>query len=480
MAISFGGKVLIAPYLGSTKYGLLSIGMTVLILSGILATFGLNTGIAQYLPRHSDPQDRMNLIITGMSVTLIISVLISIIIFTFSPTISTMITGNPDNHIIIKIFSLAIPVHVLNRYFTGVTRGQKQTIPKVLANKFAIPTSRLIIFIIAIYFGYETLEISIGYIISFTISVVILIYFLIRSMDDVSLPPRNIKIQGSLISFSFPLLIGAAMDRILTRFDRLLIGAIQGPTEVGVYSVAYPMALLLMIVITSFGHLYLPLVTEVQKKKNKQTADLFWTVSKWISILTIPLFLILFLHPEFFIEGVFGTDFSTGQIPFMILCVGFLLNSVMGPGGLTLTGIGLSKIHMGGNIIATIFNIALNLLLIPIFGLVGAALATTLAYVIQNIYYLLALRLTIFSNFPHQLKEMALISVISSVVVIPIIILSIIGERGLISIIISSQFVWIYIYLIFKYSNFNEYEKDGINNIKSKIHKFINIYGYWV
>ena len=83
--------------------------------------------------------------------------------------------------------------------------------------------------------------------------------------------------------------------------------------------------------------------------------------------------------------AVFGEEYADGRIALAILCVGQLTNALVGSVGFLLNMTGNERDVAKGFAIAAIINIALNLVLIPLFGIEGAAFATAVSMMVWNV-----------------------------------------------------------------------------------------------
>jgi|AntDeeMinimDraft_6_1070357.scaffolds.fasta_scaffold02315_3 O-antigen/teichoic acid export membrane protein len=475
MIISFAGKILIARYLGSSEYGVISFGVTLLTFSGIVATLGLNTGIARYLPQAETSQSRLNLIFTGFLFTSIFSLIASTIIFYRPNFVSNILSGTNEHSSIFRTFAFVIPVYVSMRYFIGVSQGQNKTLPKVISKNIILPSTRFIVFAIATTYGLGSLVVSRGYFLVYAIPLILLV---IMIFSEEILSRNNImhtELNYDLLAFSLPLLVASAMDTILTNFDTLLIGYLLGPESVGVYSVAYPTAAVLMFVIMSFGHIYLPSVSKLYDDGEKSEIQFIYSiVAKWSFLLTLPVFVVFVVSSDHLLTMVFGHEYSDGELPLVILSIGFLINSMLGPGALTLTAVGQNKRHMYGNILATVVNVLLNVVFIIRLGIIGAAAATTIAYTIQNIYYIYVLRKDTLNKLPIRIKDTITATVIIIISFIPAALARLMELNiyyDVASIFLSFS---LYVYLIYVTLTQTNYEQSVLEELRYKVAKFVD------
>ena len=190
--------------------------------------------------------------------------------------------------------------------------------------------------------------------------------------------------------------------------DSLIISIFLSPLEVGFYNAAIPIALLLHIIPELFYPLFFPLITRMASSSNKEVAsDISKQLGKWIFMINLPIFIFLFLFPESFIKYVFSTEFLAAANSLRILSVGAFISSFLYISQRLLLMGGFSRIILLNSIIALAANLVLNVALVPVYGITGAAIATSSVWIILGIISTIqCLRLT--SIFPIRRKVVAI------------------------------------------------------------------------
>ena len=104
-------------------------------------------------------------------------------------------------------------------------------------------------------------------------------------------------------------------------------------------------------------------------------------VQKWILIINIPIFALMFLFSGAFINLLFGPQYIVAEQALRILSIGFLFYSLANVSEALILVVGKSKIFLMDIILLSVFNFILNVLLVPRFGINGAAFSTTISYI---------------------------------------------------------------------------------------------------
>jgi len=153
--------------------------------------------------------------------------------------------------------------------------------------------------------------------------------------------------------------------------------------------------------------LFLPVLSEMHAKGRLELAEkLYKRVIKWLLMMAFPIFIIFAVFPFQVLGILFGGSYVTGALTLAILSVGYLVNVVLYSSNDILNMFKKTRLQLYTSVLAVSINIVLDYLLIPPYGIVGAAIATTIAYAFLGSFVtLLAYRVSGFNPFSaHILK----------------------------------------------------------------------------
>jgi len=168
--------------------------------------------------------------------------------------------------------------------------------------------------------------------------------------------------------------------------DTLMLGYFDNSQIVGLYNGATNLAHFIPIGLTSVAFIFVPIASELYSKhRNHEIGRTYQITAKWIFLLTIPIFFILFLFPETVTKTVYGAEYVASSLSLQILCIGFMFHTSLGLNGMTLIVFGKTNFLLVSSLIGVCANIVLNIFLIPLLGIVGAALASLLSYSMVNL-----------------------------------------------------------------------------------------------
>lgn len=183
-----------------------------------------------------------------------------------------------------------------------------------------------------------------------------------------------------------PLALIAGLQFINTNADVVMIGALVDAKAVGIYRAVSQGAALVTLGLVAVNLVVAPQIARLWTRQ--QLADLQGLMvqsARAVLAMGAPIALALMLLGRPILRFAFGPEFSAGVAPLAILAAGQVFNCATGLVGSLLIMTGHERDVVFRVSVAAILNVGLNLLLIPAFGLAGAALATSTTYVVWNV-----------------------------------------------------------------------------------------------
>ena len=189
-----------------------------------------------------------------------------------------------------------------------------------------------------------------------------------------------------------PLLFVSTLGTIDQQISIIMVGSMLGFEAAGIFDVARRGAMLVSFVLMAVNMPLAPTVARLYARGEKERLQRIVTKSARVVLfgsLPIALGLMIFGH---WVLLIFGREFTGGSAVLAILCSGQIVNAGMGSVGLLLNMTGHERDTARGVGIAATVNVALNAILIPLWGIEGAAIATSTSLIIWNIILLMRVR----------------------------------------------------------------------------------------
>lgn len=479
--LSYAYRVIIARQIGPEAYGLFSLAV---MLSGwiiVIATLGLNEGVLRYVSLFRGKQEtgKIQYVIKASAMLLVVAgVLGGVILYLSAPFLSIEIFHNESLIIFLRIFSFVVPISVVGNVFLPTLRAYEEIgwysfISNILTNVLHVLS---LILLIILGFGIKSIPLSyfIGTFFVFLTAFIVCKHKIPRIFKATKINSKTkSRILKELISYSWPLLFVGAIWRVFSWTDSFLIGYFKNASDVGIYNAALPIALLISFSSQLFLQLFYPLINKEYAKGNKEVIkQLSQQVGKWIYALILPLFVLLLIFPETILNILFGPEYIGASNALRILSFGVLFISLFEISLRVLNMEGSSKKILVDIISIAILNLILNIILIPKYGISGAALSTTISFISLSI--IVGIQAYRSQKIVPLRRKMLNISFAA---VIPLIILLIIKklvEINIISfIILSIFFSMLYVLFVFIFKGLDRNDiiigKSVIKGIKSRI-----------
>jgi len=203
---------------------------------------------------------------------------------------------------------------------------------------------------------------------------------------------RAFPITKSLLYFSLPLFLTSALYVVMGNTDTIVVGHYLAAEQVGFYNAAFLLMSLIPIFLSAVSTIYLPVATSLGAKRAfKESLRLYQSSTRWLFILTLPLFLTFFLFPAQTLSFLFGSSYTASATALWILSLGAFINTILGPNNFALIAYGETRMVLYGSLSAAAVDIVLCIVLVPRMGISGAAIATASALGISNALYSLLL-----------------------------------------------------------------------------------------
>ena len=188
------------------------------------------------------------------------------------------------------------------------------------------------------------------------------------------------------LASTLPLAFIGGMQLINRRLSILILGIFVDSSQVGIFRVADQMALLINVGLQAMNLAIAPQFAHLYAIGNKERLQKLVTASsRIVFFLTFIVVTFLMLFGKPFLRIVFGEEFAPAYVPLVILAIGQLVNALTGSVAVLLNMTGHEQATAQGMTISAIANVVLNLILVPLWGSNGAALASAVTFTTWNI-----------------------------------------------------------------------------------------------
>jgi O-antigen/teichoic acid export membrane protein len=393
VGVSFGTKVMIVRHLSKTDYGVFAYALAIVGAGQSVALLGLDRAIARFLPMYDERGEHGRVLgslllvtgtIAGMGIAFVL------LVGTLRGVVAGGVGANDEAVAVLLILLLLAPVQALDELLIGVfavfTRARA-----IFFRKYVLaPALRLSAVGGVVLAGGDVRALAVATVAAAAFGVVVYGWMLVRTLrrellrrlrwSEIELPAREI------FGFALPLLAVDALFLLQNTANIVMLAHFGSATDVADYRAVQPAAHLNVLVMTSFTLLFTPLAARLFARGDRDGVnELYWRTAVWIAVCSFPLFAATFAVASPLTVGIFGERYHGSGAILALLSLGYYCNAALGFNGLTLRVYGLVRYVVVISAVAAAVNVALNLVLIPLHGAIGAGIATAVTMIAHNV-----------------------------------------------------------------------------------------------
>lgn len=376
---------------GPHAWGGFTLATTVVLAGTTVARLGLDTALLRVVAANHDAgaSTLIRVHATASRVVLPTSAAIAALVYFLADVVAVRVFGAPELRRSFQLAALAIPPLALSSLTAQSLRGLRQIQLSVFLDYVSRWLYPLIVLLLLLAFWRGEQMAIIAYVCGAYITAIIGAVRLDRQFrrvgDSAADQEPAVPSPRGLILLGLPLLLASSTDLVRGYIDTLMLGVYLSPAEVGVYGVAIKLSSLVGLSLLAVNSIAAPDFARHHKMQDRTA--LIRTVRRSTALIvasSLPalVLLVLFAAPTM---RLFGEGFDSGTLALRILVAGQCINAMSGSVGYLLQMSGRQVAYQNITLGSTVIKIALNLLLIPVFGIVGAAFATAVTVVTWNL-----------------------------------------------------------------------------------------------
>lgn len=397
--LKYTTQVVMARLLGARVFGLYALGKVIYHLGQLISEMGLYAGAVRYVSIYHGVGDMRRLkgvLLQAVGLSFFGGLGLGAVLFLNSGPIAQEFFSKPELASALWIFAMALPFGASMTVAAVATTGFKTTKYLIYVQELVQPFTNLLLFALLFSFGLKLSGAVAAWLLASILGLAAALYFVRKIFPAVTLKEIKPIFKGKqLFNFSIPLAFGDFLEYILLWTDTLMLGYFRSAAEVGIYRAASQTALLLTISLVSLDTIFAPMIADLyNRRKFDKMGQLFKTTTRWSFTLTLPLFLVVGMAGQDILR-IFGQAFAVAWLPLLVLDLGQLVNTGTGGVGYMLVMSGHQYLKLLGDLALATTNIVLNLVLIPRWGLLGAAAATGISIAGMNLLRMVQVYVTL-------------------------------------------------------------------------------------
>lgn len=387
-AIALLSQVLLARWMGAFEYGIFSYVWVWVIMLGIIVPLGFGTSVLRFIPEYRTKERWARLagfIRASFGVVLLsgfVAALVGLLLL-------WSVRGYIESYYVwpLAIALFCVPAFAVTDWQEGAARAfgwvNLAYVPAyILRPLLIVGAAGGVLYATG---GATALQVTLGALAASIVTMVGQRLFFARRLRQTVPAAKPVYHTKYWVAVSTPLVLVEGLYLLMTNTDIVLLGYFVDPAEVGFYFAATRIANLMAFIFFSLNALAVPKFAELhgagkhhelQRFVRGVIHAMFWP--------TLAAGVVLLLVGEF-VLGLFGEGFETGYPVLAVLMLGFLARAATGPTEYLLNMTGNQNIVAVVYGAAALGNIVLNLLFIPAYGTMGAAVSTAISVLLATL-----------------------------------------------------------------------------------------------
>lgn len=397
-AIAFVSQIVLARLMGEFEYGIFAFVWVLVVLAGSLSCLGFHTSIIRFLPQHQtvgDLEAARGLLVAARVFTLICASSVAAAGIAFLHFYGHLF----ESYWLVPLFLalITLPMIGLGDVLDGTARANSWTVTALSPTFLIRPTLILIFMIAAVSFGApDTAVTAMQAALAATYLTTLLQYWRLRRRLQRTYGRGKLRLESATwLSYSLPIFLIDGVGFLLTNADVVVVGLYLPPDQVGIYFAVTKIIVLVQFVAFAVKAAAGPRFAILLANSHRdELAHFSRQVARWSFWPSLAIGLVLLVIGQQLL-ALFGPAFTQGYWLLPILFAGILAKASIGPGEMLLSMGGRERLCVLIYVGVLAAAILANVILIPRYGLAGAAIATALAMAMEALLLHIALRRTL-------------------------------------------------------------------------------------
>lgn len=349
-----------------------------------VARFGMDSSAIWILPRLLE-DDRQNIRLTGvflLAVAAAAGVICALILLLGTAVADAVSPGDPVAGALRSIVWF-LPVASVLLTALSATRALGRVTAYVLVGNVALPALRPLAIVLVVGLGAGVTGVALAWalpLVPAMLAAVLILGVQLRRNGETRRPGYlHTGLPSQTIRYALPRVLSSSLEQLLIWLAVIVVGAIAGPAAAGIYGSASRFVAAGMIVDTALRVVVSPMFSRLQHRGDRrELEDIYALATVWLTLFSTPVYLLLASFAPVALS-LLGDDFSTGEPVLIIMCAGAVVTFLAGNIHSVLLMSGRSGLAALNKAIVVSTNITLLYVLVPMWGVIGAATAWAIA-----------------------------------------------------------------------------------------------------
>jgi len=322
------------------------------------------------------------------SILIVITLLLTIAVILLAEPVMGLLDRSEDAELFIFVAPLLILFgmrDIVSQILLSLSMGKYES----LMRSILFPLLRLILTVTFLLFFTSILALVLGVVFAWSIAIVVGAYILYRSDFPVRSGMGSSVSGREIFRYSAPLTLTGIVGGIRSEIDLLLLGLLASTGAPALFKIAFSVAALTKLPAETVKSIAKPLYAKVSNNpSNGELHEFYFTSARWTGFVTVMVSVIIIAGASPIIELLFDNSYSGASIAVPVLAFGMAFSFFFGHIQMFLEGTDNTDTVFFHTVIILVVNAVLDILLIPSYGILGAAVGTTVGIVAGYVYAL--------------------------------------------------------------------------------------------
>jgi O-antigen/teichoic acid export membrane protein len=394
LGVNFLSQLLLVRYLATSDYGAVAYGLSIVAFCQPFASLGLQDTASRFVPifhEHGE-YDKLFGTILFIAGTAVLSGLAIIAAVWSTPSpIAHLLSHEALAKELLPIMIFLVPVEAVDNLLVALFASFASTNAIFFRRYILDPGLKLGVVITLLRWHENALFLAYGLVVAAALGVVLYLGVLVKvfrrdglighfRFREITVPAREI------LAFSLPGFTSGFVTLSIYAVNASMLGRMCSMSQVAFYRAVVPLAQLNNVVMTSFALLYMPLTARMFAKADlRGINDLYWRTTVWMMVLSFPIFALTFSASAPITVFLYGERYRESAPILALLALGCYFNVILGFNLQTLKVLEKLRYIVAVSVAAALANFGIDLVLIPRYGALGAAIGTASTLILYNL-----------------------------------------------------------------------------------------------
>lgn len=390
-------NIIVARVYGAESVGILAMVNFFLLLISIIAIMGTDITILRIIPeyvaKHSVAAAFQMYRNTQYFVSGVAAVL-GVVFFFASDFVATSLFSKPNLSFYFSLAAVLVVFKSLMELNINAARGLR--LIRTFAVMQVIPAAAMLAILIAgtILFPGPGNPVY-AQLVAYGISAILGIWIMNRAFKARVQPEETVDCMrlSAVLAISTPMLVTVTMLLFISQTGVIMLGIFRTESEVGYFSIAGKLASLTSFILQAINTIAAPKFSELFH--TGRIDELFYVAKKSTKLIfwiTLPIFVILIVYGRPILSRMFGEGFASAYPALIMLVAGQFVSSIAGSTGYFMNMTGHQKMLRNIITVAALINVILCWVLVPRYGINGAAFSGMISLTFWNVFVLIYIK----------------------------------------------------------------------------------------